>query len=105
MGQVSTSRSVEALLSELFPPEEAERIVKLLGRQPTLTEVWLFHALWSEHCSYKSSLVHLRRLPREKRAGEENAGLLDIGQGWAVAFKVESHNHPSAVEPDRKSVV
>ena len=99
MGQVSTSRSVEALLSELFPPQEAERIVKLLGRQPTRTEVWLFHALWSEHCSYKSSLVHLRRLPREKRAGEENAGLLDIGQGWAVAFKVESHNHPSAVEP------
>ncbi len=99
MGQVFTSRSVEALLSELFPPEEAERLVKLLGRQPTLTELWLFHALWSEHCSYKSSLVHLRRLPRERRAGEENAGLLDIGQGWAVAFKVESHNHPSAVEP------
>ena len=104
MGQVSTSRSVEGLLSELFPLQEAERIVKLLGRQPTLTEVWLFHALWSEHCSYKSSLVHLQRLPREgwatlRKAGEENAGLLDIGQGWAVAFKVESHNHPSAVEP------
>jgi len=103
MGQVFAGRSVEALLSELFPPAEAERIVKLLGRQPTLTEVWLFHALWSEHCSYKSSLVYLRRLPREgwaslRRAGEENAGLLDIGDGWAVAFKVESHNHPSAVE-------
>jgi len=104
MGQVSASRSVEDLLLELFPSHEAERIVSLLGRQPTITEVWLFHALWSEHCSYKSSLKYLRRLPREgratlRKAGEENAGLLDIGEGWAVAFKVESHNHPSAVEP------
>ncbi len=104
MGQVSAGRSVEALLLELFPSYEAERIVRLLGRPPTITEVWLFHALWSEHCSYKSSLKHLRRLPREgratlRKAGEENAGLLDIGEGWAVAFKVESHNHPSAVEP------
>jgi phosphoribosylformylglycinamidine synthase II len=61
-------------LSELFPPAEAERIVKLLGRQPTLTEVWLFHALWSEHCSYKSSLVHLRRLPREGWASLRSRG-------------------------------
>ncbi len=104
MGQVFTGRSVDTLLSELFSQEEAERIVRLLGRKPTMTEVWLFHALWSEHCSYKSSLVHLRRLPREgeatlRQAGEENAGLLNIGEGWAVAFKVESHNHPSAVEP------
>ncbi len=104
MGQVFTGRSVEALLSELFPAQEVERIVSLLGRLPTVTEVWLFHALWSEHCSYKSSLRHLRQLPREgwatlRKAGEENAGLLDIGEGWAVAFKVESHNHPSAVEP------
>ncbi|MCS7161808.1 MAG: phosphoribosylformylglycinamidine synthase subunit PurL [Bacteroidia bacterium] len=102
MGPVSASRTIaqRAGLSEA----EYERILNLLGREPTEVEVWIFSALWSEHCSYKSSLLHLRRLPRRGRctlrmAGEENAGLLDIGEGWAVAFKVESHNHPSAVAP------
>ncbi len=103
MGAVSTGDAV-TLLTKLFPQQEVDRIRSLMGRDPTVCEVWLFHALWSEHCSYKSSLIHLRRLPRSgartvKAAGEENAGLLEIGEDWVVAFKVESHNHPSAVEP------
>ncbi len=84
--------------------EEFSRIVQLLGRTPNFTELSMFAAMWSEHCSYKNSLVWLRTLPRESdsllaKAGEENAGLIDIGDGWACAFKIESHNHPSAIEP------
>ncbi len=84
--------------------EEYERILKILGRTPTITELGIFSVMWSEHCSYRSSKVYLRTFPmRGKRvlipAGKENAGLVDIGDGLAVAFKVESHNHPSAVEP------
>ena len=84
--------------------EEYDRIVKILGRTPTMTELGIFSVQWSEHCSYKSSKVYLRRFPTKGKAvlvpaGKENAGLVDIGGGWAVAFKVESHNHPSAVEP------
>ncbi|RMF51575.1 MAG: phosphoribosylformylglycinamidine synthase subunit PurL [Bacteroidetes bacterium] len=102
MGPFSTSRAIAEKAG--ISPAEYERILALLGREPTPVEVWLFSALWSEHCSYKSSLVHLRKLPRSgvrtlRAAGEENAGLLDLGEGWAVAFKVESHNHPSAVAP------
>ncbi|MCS6991596.1 MAG: phosphoribosylformylglycinamidine synthase subunit PurL [Chitinophagales bacterium] len=85
-------------------PEEFERIVGLMGRLPNFTELAMFSAMWSEHCSYKNSIRWLKTLPREggallTRAGEENAGLVDIGDGWACAFKIESHNHPSAVEP------
>ncbi len=102
MGPLSTSRAIAEKAG--ISPAEYERILALLGRKPTPVEVWLFSALWSEHCSYKSSLVHLRKLPRSgprtlRAAGEENAGLLDVGEGWAIAFKVESHNHPSAVAP------
>lgn len=102
MGAISASRAVAEIAG--IPLQEYQRILDLLGREPSPVEVWLFSALWSEHCSYKSSLVHLRRLPRQgkrtlRTAGEENAGLLDIGEGWAIAFKVESHNHPSAVAP------
>lgn len=102
MGAISPSRTIAEKAG--IEAQEYERILALLGREPTPVEVWLFSALWSEHCSYKSSLVHLRRLPRRgerslRTAGEENAGILDIGDGWAVAFKVESHNHPSAVAP------
>ena len=82
---------------------EYQKIVKLLGRTPTLTELGIFSVMWSEHCSYKSSRVHLRRLPtRSKRVLQgpgENAGIIDIGEGWACAFKIESHNHPSFIEP------
>jgi len=84
-------------------PEEYEKIRKALGREPTLTELGIFSVMWSEHCSYKSSRVHLRRLPtHSKRVVQgpgENAGIIDIGDGWACAFKIESHNHPSFIEP------
>lgn len=84
--------------------EEYQRIIKILGRVPSFTELGIFSVMWSEHCSYKNSIALLKTLPREGGrllvgAGEENAGLIDIGDGYAVAFKIESHNHPSAVEP------
>jgi phosphoribosylformylglycinamidine synthase len=84
-------------------PEEYERIKQLLGRVPNITELGIFSVMWSEHCSYKSSKVHLRRLPTEGeglvQGPGENAGIVDIGDGWCVAFKIESHNHPSFIEP------
>ena len=84
--------------------EEYEKLKQLLGgREPTLTELGIFSVMWSEHCSYKSSRVHLKRLPtRSRRVVQgpgENAGIIDIGDGWACAFKIESHNHPSFIEP------
>jgi len=84
--------------------EEFDRIVDILGRIPNFTELSMFAAMWSEHCSYKNSLYWLKQLPKEgkhllAKAGEENAGLVDIGDNLACAFKIESHNHPSAIEP------
>jgi phosphoribosylformylglycinamidine synthase len=93
----------ELLRDHGITPEEYERILKSLGRTPTLTELGIFSVMWSEHCSYKSSRLHLKRLPtRSKRVVQgpgENAGIIDIGDGWACAFKIESHNHPSFIEP------
>jgi phosphoribosylformylglycinamidine synthase len=85
-------------------PEEFERIKKILGREPNFTELGIFSVMWSEHCSYKNSRKELKKFPTTGpgilvKAGEENAGVVDIGDGWAVAFKMESHNHPSAIEP------
>src|SRR5882762_7289042 len=85
-------------------PEEFESIKQKLGRTPNFTELCAFSAMWSEHCSYKNSIKWLKTLPREGKrmlvkAGEENAGLMDIGDGFGVVFKIESHNHPSAIEP------
>ncbi len=84
-------------------PEEFTRVKDLLGREPNLVELGVFSVMWSEHCSYKSSRVHLKRLPT---TGErvivppgENAGVVDVGDGWCAAFKIESHNHPSFIEP------
>ena len=83
--------------------EEYSRFVDLLGREPTYTELGVVSALWSEHCSYKSSKVYLRELPTEGpnvvQGPGENAGIVDIGYGWVAAFKMESHNHPSFIEP------
>jgi len=84
--------------------DEYEKIKQLLGgREPTLTELGIFSVMWSEHCSYKSSRVHLKRLPTRSKlvvqGPGENAGIIDIGDGWACAFKIESHNHPSFIEP------
>ena len=81
-----------------------ERIKAILGREPNFTELGVFSVMWSEHCSYKNTRRELRKFPTTGprvlvKAGEENAGVIDIGDGWAVAFKMESHNHPSAVEP------
>lgn len=83
--------------------EEYRRIVEILGREPDLLELGIFSVMWSEHCSYKSSRVHLRELPTEGpqviQGPGENAGVVDIGDGLAVVFKMESHNHPSYIEP------
>lgn len=84
--------------------EEYEKIKSILGRTPNFTEVAVFSVMWSEHCSYKNSIVWLKTLPKDgphmlAKAGEENAGLVDIGEGLGCAFKIESHNHPSALEP------
>ena len=85
-------------------PEEFEMIKKILDRTPNFTELGIFSAMWSEHCSYKNSIRWLKTLPKDGphllvKAGEENAGLVDVGSGVACAFKIESHNHPSALEP------
>ena len=86
--------------------DEYERIVEILGRRPTSAELAMYSVMWSEHCSYKSSKVHLRQFGQKIPQNNsmlvgigENAGVVDIGQGWAVTFKVESHNHPSYIEP------
>src|SRR5687767_525482 len=83
--------------------DEYQRIVEALGREPTLTELGIFSVMWSEHCSYKSSRVHLKTLPttgkRVLQGPGENAGAVDIGDGLAAVFKIESHNHPSFIEP------
>lgn len=85
-------------------PEEFEKIKEILGRTPNFTELSVYSVMWSEHCSYKNSIIWLKTLPKDgphmlAKAGEENAGLVDIGDGLACAFKIESHNHPSAIEP------
>ncbi len=85
-------------------PEEFEKIIEYLGRTPNFTELSIYSVMWSEHCSYKNSIVWLKTLPKDGphmlvKAGQENAGLVSIGNGLACAFKIESHNHPSAIEP------
>lgn len=85
-------------------PDEFQKIIEILGRVPNFTELSIFSVMWSEHCSYKNSIHWLKKLPKKGKhllveAGEENAGLVDIGGGLACAFKIESHNHPSAIEP------
>ncbi|MGA8622552.1 MAG: phosphoribosylformylglycinamidine synthase subunit PurL [Candidatus Sulfotelmatobacter sp.] len=101
---MTSAFSPETIRQHGLTSEEYEKIKQLLGgREPTLTELGVFSVMWSEHCSYKSSRVHLNRLPtRSKRVLQgpgENAGIIDIGDGWACAFKIESHNHPSFIEP------
>jgi phosphoribosylformylglycinamidine synthase subunit PurL len=96
--------NLELALDHGLTEEEFEMIKNFLGRTPTFTELGVYSVMWSEHCSYKNSILEIKKLPREGDqllvdAGEENAGLVDIGDGLACAFKIESHNHPSAVEP------
>ena len=93
----------ELLAQHSITAEEYSRILTALGRTPSLTELGIYSVMWSEHCSYKSSRVHLKRLPtksdRVVQGPGENAGIIDVGDGWACAFKIESHNHPSYIEP------
>lgn len=93
----------ELVASHNLKPEEYERIVERLGREPNITELGIFSVMWSEHCSYKSSRIHLKKLPTKGKyvlqGPGENAGIIDIGGDWAIAFKIESHNHPSFIEP------
>src|SRR5215218_8547632 len=93
----------ELVASHGLKPDEYERILKLIGRLPSFTELGIFSAMWNEHCSYKSSRLHLRGLPTKApwviQGPGENAGVIDIGDGQAVVFKMESHNHPSYIEP------
>ncbi len=101
---LTSAPTPEILRQHGLTPDEYEKIKQLLGnREPTLTELGIFSVMWSEHCSYKSSRVHLKRLPTRSKlvvqGPGENAGIIDIGDGWACAFKIESHNHPSFIEP------
>src|SRR5580693_3845243 len=101
---LTSAPTPEILRQHGLTPDEYEKIKLLLGnREPTLTELGIFSVMWSEHCSYKSSRVHLKRLPTRSKlvvqGPGENAGIIDIGDGWACAFKIESHNHPSFIEP------
>ncbi|HEY1203387.1 MAG: phosphoribosylformylglycinamidine synthase subunit PurL [Bryobacteraceae bacterium] len=93
----------DLIATHQLTPEEYAKIVALLGREPSYTELGIFSVMWSEHCSYKSSRLHLKKLPTRSKlvlqGPGENAGIIEIGGGWAIAFKIESHNHPSFIEP------
>jgi phosphoribosylformylglycinamidine synthase subunit PurL len=99
----SPAISPETVAAHGLSPEEYERVLKALGREPNLVELGIFSVMWSEHCSYKSSRIHLKKLPTEAPwvicGPGENAGVIDIGDGQAAIFKMESHNHPSYIEP------
>jgi phosphoribosylformylglycinamidine synthase II len=98
-----TAITPDVIAAHQLTPEEYGRIVGILGRAPSFTELGIFSVMWSEHCSYKSSRLHLKKLPtrgsRVLQGPGENAGIIDIGKGYGVAFKIESHNHPSFIEP------
>src|SRR6201995_2115110 len=99
----ATKVTLELAAEHSLTAAEFARVQQILGRDPNITELGIFSVMWSEHCSYKSSKVHLKRLPvRGKLVVQgpgENAGVVDIGDGLVAAFKIESHNHPSYVEP------
>jgi phosphoribosylformylglycinamidine synthase len=104
MNTASNLATVEQAQELGLSAKEFKKIEEILGRTPNFTEMSVYSVMWSEHCSYKNSIVWLKKLPKEgpmmlAEAGEENAGLVDIGDGLACCFKIESHNHPSALEP------
>ncbi len=104
MKSETTAITPEIVRSHGLTVEEFEQIETALGRTPNFTELGVFSVMWSEHCSYKNTRLELKKFPTTGprvlvKAGEENAGVIDIGDGWSVAFKIESHNHPSAIEP------
>src|SRR5437764_10742737 len=102
---VSSAREItaEVVAQHGLTPDEYQKIVRILGREPSLTELGIFSVMWSEHCSYKSSRVHLKRLPtrspRVVQGPGENAGTVDLGAGWACELQIGSHNHPAFIEP------
>src|SRR3954452_16868151 len=100
---MAVAYSPEVIATHGLKPEEYDKILEILGREPTWTELGIFSVMWSEHCSYKSSRLHLKKLPTRSKlvlqGPGENAGIIDIGQGYGIAFKIESHNHPSFIEP------
>src|SRR5260221_184095 len=102
-GMSAAAITPELIAQHQLTGAEYQKIVALLGREPTYTELGIFSVMWSEHCSYKSSRLHLKKLPTRGKlvlqGPGENAGIIDIGQGYAIAFKIESHNHPSFIEP------
>src|SRR3954464_6094816 len=95
--------TADLIAQHQLTPAEYQKIVDILGRQPSYTELGIFSVMWSEHCSYKSSRIHLKKLPTRGKlvvqGPGENAGIIDIGGGYVIAFKIESHNHPSFIEP------
>ena len=98
-----TQTNIETAKKLGLNEEEFQKICDYLARIPNFTELSIYSVMWSEHCSYKNSIIYLKKLPRKGskllvEAGEENAGLVDIGDGLACAFKIESHNHPSAID-------
>ncbi len=102
-GQMTSQGTPDVVAAHQLSPAEYQKILSLLGREPSFTELGIFSVMWSEHCSYKSTRVHLKKLPTESalvlQGPGENAGIIDIGDGVAIAFKIESHNHPSFIEP------
>ena len=100
---MSTAFAPEIIAQHQLTPAEYQKIVAILGRDPSYTELGIFSVMWSEHCSYKSSRIHLKKLPTRGKlvvqGPGENAGIIDIGGGYVIAFKIESHNHPSFIEP------
>ncbi|MDZ4797336.1 MAG: phosphoribosylformylglycinamidine synthase subunit PurL [Bryobacteraceae bacterium] len=100
---MASAWSPEVIATHGLKPDEYEKILQILGREPSWTELGIFSVMWSEHCSYKSSRLHLKKLPTRSKlvlqGPGENAGIIDIGQGYGIAFKIESHNHPSFIEP------
>src|SRR6267154_2802955 len=98
-----TTITPDLIATHQLTEAEYDKIVRILGREPSYTELGIFSVMWSEHCSYKSSRLHLKKLPTKGKyvlqGPGENAGIIDIGDGYAIAFKIESHNHPSFIEP------
>jgi phosphoribosylformylglycinamidine synthase subunit PurL len=100
---MTTAYPPDVIATHGLTPSEYQKICDILGREPSWTELGIFSVMWSEHCSYKSSRIHLKKLPTRSKlvlqGPGENAGIIDIGGGWGIAFKIESHNHPSFIEP------
>src|SRR5210317_281534 len=103
MATIQSEITPEVVEQHGLSPEEYDNVLHALGQEPNIVELGIFSVMWSEHCSYKSSRVHLKKFPTKGKhviqGPGENAGIVDIGEGMAACFKMESHNHPSFIEP------